>query len=289
MTWGGRNVPDEEWAAVWKDLSENQGWRFERVTRAHAGGHWHQDFYIPPGVSRGAPGQRINRDFFDNKAMVLKYVQSGTHVVGQQDQQDSVVLLQPPAAASGAAAASVTSSTAASDDQQTQGESRVHPDWQCLPSPNGPFWWNAVTKARQWEQPMFLFTPHVQVAAKSTVSITNPYKPESSVMVSFPHGCKPGEWYAVPAEPPPRKEDPQQQQRQQQQQQQQQQLLLQQQLAAQQALAQQVAQEQYQQQIELARQQAAEEAARLEEELEYEADDPDSDLAVRASASTALS
>jgi len=160
-----------------------------------------------------------------------------------------------------------------------QGESRVHPEWQSVGSAHGPFWWNATTRAKQWERPAFLFSSHVAIQPGATVAVANPYD-QSTLHVSFPAGCRAGEWHSIPAPPAPVGSQPQlgllQQQQQLAQQMQQQQLMQQQQQLAQ------------QQQMQLARQQAAAEAVRLQEELkEYQADDPDSDLAVRHTSSAA--
>jgi hypothetical protein len=254
-------------------------------------------FYLKPGVVRGAPGVRSARDFFDSRSQVMTHVQSKTYVRTSPAQPQAAVAVQAAAASVGAAVNhQQQQSQPQQQQQQQQGESRVHPDWQCLPSANGPFWWNAVTQARQWELPAFLFSAHLAIEPNATVSIANPYN-QSTVLVSFPEGCNPGEWHSVPAPTvqaggagttqvyQSMVQDEERKFYQGMVEQQggltaQQQLQRQQQVAAnQRALAQLTAQQQWQQQAELLRQQQAAELERIQEELEYQADDPDSDLA----------
>ena len=246
-----------------------------------------QVFYLNPGVVRGAPSVKPFREFFDSRSQVLAHVQSKTYVRTSLEQTQAAVAMQTVTASFGAAVNQQQQQQ--QQQQQLQGESRVHPDWQCLPSANGPFWWNAVTQASQWELPAFLFSAHVVIQPNATVSIANPYN-QSTVVVSFPEGCNPGEWFSVPAQAvqaggasTTRAEERNSYQSMLEQQgglTAQQQLQRQQQVAAnQRALAQLTTQQQWQQQAELLRQQHAAELQRIQEELEYQADDPDSDLA----------
>ena len=162
------------------------------------------------------------------------------------------------------------------------GQSRLHPDWSIHESPQqGTFWWNASTDVKQWERPPFLFTPHAAVAAGTAVLVASAYD-QAPVSCSFPGGCQVGEWHSIPApaaapgtdrtgigtvDPSALLHQRQQQCAQQ---------------YAQQAEQRALMQQQRQRQLQLQRQQAAAEAERLQEEMEYQADDPDSDLAVRS-------
>ena len=57
------------WGELWQTLVA-QGWKEESGKRIGT-----DFFYLPPGISRSAPGMRCRRDFYDSKLQVRQYVE----------------------------------------------------------------------------------------------------------------------------------------------------------------------------------------------------------------------
>ena len=135
---------------------------------------------------------------------------------------------------------------------------RLDHAWRKIPQPRGtPFYWNQQSRESQYNPPPFHFMSTVVVEPNATIHIESPYD-RAILKLSFPNGCAANQWFAVPVSGTPAAPDPQQ--------------LAQQQLEQQQTYQQRL---QAHQQAQLA---AAEAEKQRREAIEYEMDDPDSDL-----------